>query len=162
MPKNTNKSKTLPIYLVNGPNLNMLGTREPHIYGSTTLAEVEKMAADRAASLGLSLVARQTNHEGEMVEILQEARMGASAVILNAAAYTHTSVALYDVLKTLSVPIIELHISNPHARESFRHHTYVGMAATGTILGMGVYGYVLAVDAAAHLIESRQAKGASK
>lgn len=162
MPKNTNKSKTLPIYLLNGPNLNMLGTREPHIYGRTTLAEIEKMAADRAADLGLSLVAKQTNHEGELVEFLQEARTQASAVILNAAAYTHTSVALYDVLKTLSIPIIELHISNPHARESFRHHTYVGMAATGTILGMGVFGYVLAVDAAAHLIENQKTAGKAK
>src|SRR5579864_2048404 len=158
MPKKTNKSKTLPIYLLNGPNLNTLGTREPHIYGRTTLAEVDKMAADRAASLGLSLVAKQTNHEGELVEFVQEARTHASAVILNAAAYTHTSVALYDAIKTLSIPLIELHISNPHARESFRHHTYVGMAATGTILGLGVYGYVLAVDAAAHLVEKGKGK----
>ena len=162
MPKKTNKSKRLPIYLLNGPNINTLGTREPHIYGRTTLPEVEKMAADRAAGLGYSLVAKQTNHEGELVEFVQEARTHASAVILNAAAYTHTSVALYDAIKTLSIPLIELHISNPHARESFRHHTYVGMAATGTILGLGVFGYALAVDAAAHLIEDRKAKGPSK
>jgi 3-dehydroquinate dehydratase-2 len=162
MPKKTNKSKTLPIYLLNGPNINMLGAREPHIYGRATLAQVEKMAAERAAGLGYALVAKQTNHEGELVEFVQEARTHASAVILNAAAYTHTSVALYDAIKTLSIPLIELHISNPHARESFRHHTYVGMAATGAILGLGVHGYVLAVDAAAHLIADRKAKGPSK
>jgi 3-dehydroquinate dehydratase-2 len=163
MPKKTNKSNTLPIYLLNGPNLNTLGTREPEIYGTTTLAEIEAMAAERAASLGLELVAKQTNHEGELVEFVQEARTKASAVILNAAAYTHTSVALYDAIKTLKIPIIELHISNPHARESFRHHTYVGMAATGTILGLGFYGYVLAVDAAAHLLhKDKKAGGKSK
>lgn len=160
MPKKTNKSKNLPIYLLNGPNLNTLGTREPEIYGTTTLAQIEKSAADRAAELGFGLVAKQTNHEGELVEFIQEARTQASAVILNAAAYTHTSVAIYDALKTLKIPIIELHITNPHARENFRHHTYVGMAATGTILGLGFYGYVLSVDAAAHLVKKNAKTGA--
>jgi 3-dehydroquinate dehydratase-2 len=161
MAKKPNKDNRLPLYLLNGPNLNTLGTREPEIYGTTTLAEIEAMAAAEAKRHGYRLVARQTNSEGGLVDLVQEARTQASAVILNAAAFTHTSVALYDALKMLKCPIIELHISNPHQRESFRHTSYVGMAATGTILGIGFYGYVLAVDAAVHLVEKgkHQAKG---
>jgi 3-dehydroquinate dehydratase-2 len=152
MAKKTSKSKRLPIYLVNGPNLNALGIREPEIYGTTTLAQIEKKAAERAAQHGLGLVAKQSNKEGELVEFIQEARAQGSALIINAAAYTHTSVAVLDALKTLKMPIIEVHISNPMARESFRHHSFVALAATGSITGIGPHGYLLAVDAVAHLL----------
>jgi 3-dehydroquinate dehydratase-2 len=153
MAKKTNKSKTLPIYLVNGPNLNTLGTREPEVYGTTTLAEIESQAAERAAFHGYGLVAKQSNKEGELVEFIQEARTGASALVINAAAYTHTSIAVLDALKMLAIPVIEVHISNPLAREPFRHHSYVALAATGAITGVGPYGYLLAVDAVAHLLK---------
>ena len=152
MARKPKKSKALPIYLLNGPNLNLLGTREPEIYGRTTLAQIEKMAAERARGHGYALVALQSNKEGELVEFVQEARQSASAVIINAAAYTHTSVALLDALKMLEIPVIEVHISNPQVRERFRHHSYISLAATGTITGMGPHGYILAVDAAAHLL----------
>ncbi len=158
MSKKSNKHKALPIYLVNGPNLNTLGTREPEIYGSTTLAQVEAMAAERAASHGYALVARQSNKEGELVDYIQEARTHASALILNAAAYTHTSVAILDALKMLAMPVIEVHISNPQSRESFRHHSYVALAATGSVTGMGTFGYVLAVEAAVNLLKTRASK----
>jgi 3-dehydroquinate dehydratase-2 len=158
MAKKTSKSKTLPIYLVNGPNLNTLGTREPEIYGTTTLAQIEKMAAERAAGHGYGLVAKQSNKEGELVEFIQEARTQGAAVILNAGAYTHTSVAVLDALKMITGPIIEVHISNPLARESFRHHSYVALAATGAITGVGPFGYLLAVDAVAHLLKNGKKK----
>lgn len=152
MARKPKKSKALPIYLLNGPNLNLLGMREPEIYGRTTLAQIEKMAAARAREHGYALVALQSNQEGELVEFVQQARQSASAVIINAAAYTHTSVALLDALKMLEMPVIEVHISNPQARERFRHHSYIARAATGAITGMGPRGYLLAVDAAAHLL----------
>ena len=155
MPKKTSKSKTLPIYLVNGPNLNVLGTREPEIYGTTTLAEIEDAATARAATHGLRLIARQSNKEGELVEILQEARTQAWGVVINAAAYTHTSIAIHDALKALSIPVMEVHISNPLARERFRHHSFVATAATGAVTGVGPYGYLLAVDAIAHLLKHK-------
>jgi 3-dehydroquinate dehydratase-2 len=155
MAKKPKKSKALPIYLVNGPNLNLLGTREPEIYGRTTLAQIEKLAAERARGHGYELIALQSNKEGELVEFIQEARRSASAVIINAAAYTHTSVALLDALKMLEMPVIEVHISNPQARERFRHHSYVSLAATGAITGIGPHGYLLAVDAAVHLLGER-------
>ena len=155
MPKNTSKSKNLPIYLVNGPNLNLLGTREPEIYGTTTLPEIEDKAVGRAATHGYGLVAKQSNKEGELVDFIQEARTKASGLVINAGAYTHTSIAIHDALKALSIPVVEVHISNPLARESFRHHSYVATAANGAITGVGPYGYLLAVDAIAHLIQHK-------
>lgn len=154
MPKNTIKNKKLLIYLLHGPNLNTLGKREPAIYGSTTLAQIEQMAAERAAGHGYGLVAKQSNSEGGLVDFIQEAHTAGVGLILNAGAYTHTSLAVYDALKSLKMPIVELHISNPHARESFRHHSYVGLVATGTIAGLGPHGYVLAVDAVANLLKN--------
>jgi 3-dehydroquinate dehydratase II len=150
MPK---KSKPLPIYILNGPNLNLTGTREPEIYGSTTLAEIGKMAADRAKSHGLSVTFRQSNHEGELVDWIQECRTKGCGLILNAGAFTHTSVALHDACRALSHPIIELHLSNPYAREAFRHRSFIAKAATGVICGLGANGYVLAVDALAALLK---------
>jgi 3-dehydroquinate dehydratase-2 len=144
---------TLPtIYVLNGPNLNLLGTREPEIYGSETLDEIAGALEDRARELGLQVDIRQSNHEGHLVDWLQEANAeGAKAVILNAGAYTHTSVALHDAIKAIAVPVIEVHLSNPQARERFRHRSYVSPVARGTIVGFGAVGYQLALDAAARL-----------
>ena len=145
-----------PVYILNGPNLNLLGTREPHIYGSTTLAEVEATCHQRAKTAGLEISFRQTNHEGQLVEWIQEAIGAAGGIIINPAAYTHTSVAILDALKNFAGPIIELHISNPHQREDFRHRSFVTPVATATLAGFGVYGYGLAVEAMAHLIATRK------
>ena len=136
-----------PIYVLNGPNLNLLGQREPEIYGRATLADIEKLVSDKAGALGLAAECRQSNHEGELVTWIQEAREKASGLILNAAAYTHTSVALHDALATLDIPVIEVHISNIFKRESFRHHSTVSPVATGVICGLGITGYELALDA---------------
>ena len=152
MAKNTSKSKTLPIYIINGPNLNLLGTREPEVYGRTTLGDIETLCAARAKSHGLSIVFLQSNKEGELVEFLQEARSMASSVILNAAAYTHTSVAILDALQMLTLPEIEVHLSNPARREEYRHLSYVAKAATGSITGLGMNSYLLAVDAVAAIL----------
>ena len=146
-----------PVYILNGPNLNLLGTREPEIYGRMTLADAENLAAKTAQQVGLTIVAKQSNHEGDLIDWIQEARAAASAIILNAGALTHTSVALYDALKAFKGPIIEVHISNPFARESFRHHSYVSLAATGVICGLGIQGYALAVQAVAQHLQSRSA-----
>jgi 3-dehydroquinate dehydratase II len=146
-----------PVLILNGPNLNMLGTREPHIYGSTTLADVENMCQARAKQCGLAISFRQSNSEAQLVEWIQEAVNGADGIIINPAAYTHTSVAILDALSMVKAPIIELHISNPHKREPFRHHSYVTPAATALICGLGVSGYPLAVEAIAGLIKARQA-----
>jgi 3-dehydroquinate dehydratase-2 len=152
MAKNSSKSKLLPIYIINGPNLNLLGTREPEIYGRATLGEIEKLCAERGRSHGLSTVFLQSNKEGELVEFLQEARTGSCAVLLNAAAYTHTSVAILDALQMLKQPVIEVHLSNPARREDFRHLSYVAKAATGIVAGLGVNSYLLAIDAAAAIL----------
>jgi len=141
-----------PIFVLNGPNLNMLGTRQPHIYGSETLDDIRKRCEARAASHGLTVVFRQSNKEGELVDWLNEAASAASAVVLNPAAYGHTSIALYDAIKGMETPVIECHLSNPMTREAFRHHSYVSMAAVGTISGLGPRSYELAVDAAAGLV----------
>mgnify|MGYP001556164829 CR=1 FL=1 len=135
------------IYVLNGPNLNLLGVREPEIYGYDTLADIESRCAALLEGTDFGLVFRQSNHEGQLVDWIQEARTKACALILNPAAYTHTSVALYDALKALSIPIIECHLSNPHARETFRHHSYVSLAANGVIAGFGAIGYELAIRA---------------
>lgn len=145
-----------PIYVLNGPNLNLLGTREPEIYGRVTLAEIEKACALRAAQLGRTVVFRQSNVEGELVNWLQEARDKAGAVVLNAGAYTHTSVALHDAIKAIGVPVIETHLSNPAAREEFRHVSLVGQAAKGVIAGFGATSYLLAIEAAALLANEGQ------
>ncbi|MDF1687849.1 MAG: type II 3-dehydroquinate dehydratase [Parvibaculaceae bacterium] len=138
---------TKPIYVLNGPNLNLLGSREPEIYGKTTLADIEKMVADRAVTLGLETDFRQTNSEGELVTWIQEAREGSAGLILNAAAYSHTSIAIFDALSALDVPIMEVHLSNIFKREEFRHHSYVSPIAQGVICGLGAQGYELALDA---------------
>ena len=147
-----------PVYVLNGPNLNMLGTREPHIYGTTSLDDVRTLCEARATLLGLTVVFRQTNHEGELIEWVQEARTQASAVVLNPAAYGHTSIALLDALKSLEIPVVECHLSNPAAREEFRHSSYVSLAATGLVSGFGAKSYELAIEAAAGLIRPTHAK----
>jgi len=140
------------VFVLNGPNLNLLGTREPEIYGYETLDDVAQKLDERASALGLTIEMRQSNHEGHLLDWLHEAQGdGAKAVILNAGALTHTSVALYDAIKAIRTPVIEVHISNPVAREEFRHKSYVGMAAKGTVAGLGVFGYELALEAAAKL-----------
>ena len=135
------------IMILNGPNLNLLGTREPEIYGSETLADVEARCQQRARSLGLAVDFRQSNIEGQLVEWIHEARQSAKGIIINAAAYTHTSVALLDALNTCEMPIIEVHLSNIHQRESFRHKSYIARAADGMICGLGSLGYELALEA---------------
>ncbi len=144
---------TLPtIYVLNGPNLNLLGTREPDIYGSDTLDDIAGALEDQARALGLRIDMRQSNHEGHLIDWLHEANATcAKAVILNAGAFTHTSVALHDAVKSIAVPVIEVHLSNPHARERFRHRSFVAPVAKGTIAGFGAMGYELALDAAARL-----------
>ncbi|MBO6520876.1 MAG: type II 3-dehydroquinate dehydratase [Rhodospirillales bacterium] len=137
------------ILILNGPNLNMLGTREPEIYGSETLADIESRCHARAEALGVSVDFRQSNIEGELVGWIQEARGAASGVIINAAAYTHTSVALLDALNACDMPIVEVHLSNIHQRESFRHKSYIARAADGMICGLGSLGYELALEAVA-------------
>ena len=140
------------VFVLNGPNLNLLGLREPAIYGSDTLDDIAGMLEDRGRELGLEIDMRQSNHEGHLVDWLHEAHFeGARAVILNAAGYTHTSVAILDAIKSIKVPVIEVHISNPHAREAYRHKSFVAMAAHGTIAGFGPFGYELALEAAARL-----------
>jgi 3-dehydroquinate dehydratase II len=140
------------IYVLNGPNLNLLGLREPEIYGSDTLDDIAGRLEDRAQELGAAIEMRQSNHEGHLVEWLHEAQAeGAHAVLLNAGAFTHTSIALYDAIRSIRTPVIEVHLSNPHARESFRHKSYVGMAAKGSIAGFGALSYLLALEAATAL-----------
>ena len=140
------------IYVLNGPNLNLLGTREPEIYGSDTLDDIAGRLEDKAKALGLAIDMRQSNHEGHLLDWLHEAQAKeAKAVLLNAGALTHTSLALYDAIRSIRTPVFEVHLSNPAAREAYRHHSYVGMAARGTIAGFGALGYELALDAAARL-----------
>lgn len=135
------------VYVLNGPNLNLLGLREPEIYGSTTLDEIAGMLEDRASELGLAIDMRQTNHEGMLVDWLHEANADqARAVLLNAAAYTHTSIALLDAIKAITVPVIEVHLSDPKTREAFRHLSYVGMAAAATVEGLGPQSYLVALE----------------
>ncbi len=147
---------SLTIYCLNGPNLNLLGEREPAIYGSATLADLEKLSQAAAAPLGATVIFRQSNHEGELVDWVQEARRQARAVVINAGGYTHTSVALHDALKVLTIPVVEVHLSNPGIREDFRHKSLISPAASGLIAGFGVLGYRLAIQAAAQLAEQRR------
>ncbi|KAH8703787.1 catabolic 3-dehydroquinase [Talaromyces proteolyticus] len=134
------------ILLINGPNLNLLGTREPHIYGSTTLKDVEESSKAQATSLGATLQTFQSNHEGAIVDRIQDARGNTDAIIINPGAYTHTSVAIRDALLGVEIPFIELHVSNVHAREPWRHHSYFSDKAAGIIIGLGAYGYKVAVE----------------
>jgi 3-dehydroquinate dehydratase II len=136
----------LPLLILNGPNLNTLGTREPHIYGHDTLADVEALCVKTAAEYGRTVDFRQSNHEGVLIDWIQEARTGHDGVIINPAGYSHTSVALHDALALLEgKPVLEVHISNIHKRESYRHHSYVSSVADGVIAGCGVQGYALAI-----------------
>ena len=149
---------TKPVLILNGPNLNLLGTREPHIYGSISLAEVEAMCAKKAKEVGLKISFHQSNSEAQLIDWIHQAIEGASGIIINPAGYTHTSVAILDALKMVKHPIIELHISNPHQREEFRHRSFVTLAATAMMCGLGVNGYPLAVQAMADLIKAKKAK----
>ena len=140
------------VYVLNGPNLNRLGLREPGIYGSQTLDDIGAMLVERGEVLGFEIDMRQSNHEGHLVDWLHEAEdKGAHAVLLNAGAYTHTSIALHDAIRSIKVPVIEVHLSNPHLREEFRHKSWVGMAAKGTVAGFGAQSYLVALEAAAGL-----------
>lgn len=142
------------IHVLNGPNLNLLGTREPEIYGHATLEDVEKLCREAGKKHGLGIEFRQSNHEGQLVDWIQEARrQGATGIVINPAAYTHTSIAILDALLMGKVPTIEVHISNIHARDEFRRHSYVSRAAKAVICGFGVQGYVLAIDGIAAMID---------
>lgn len=140
------------IYVLNGPNLNLLGLREPEIYGADTLDDIAGMLEDRARDLGVEVDVRQSNHEGHLVDWLHEAQAeGAKAVLLNAGAYTHTSIALLDAIRAIRTPVIEVHLSDPSTREPFRHHSYVGMGAVDEVKGLGARSYVVALEKAAAL-----------
>jgi 3-dehydroquinate dehydratase II len=140
------------VFVLNGPNLNLLGTREPEIYGTATLADIEAKVRSKAVTLGLAIDFRQTNHEGVLIDWLHEAQaVGAKAVLLNAAAYTHTSIALLDAIKAITVPVIEVHLSDPEQREPFRHHSYVGLGAVEVVKGLGADSYLVALERAAVL-----------
>ncbi len=146
------------IWVLNGPNLNLLGTREPAVYGSTTLADVETSCRQAAQAHGAEIEFRQSNHEGALIDWLHEAGRGGAAtlgVVLNAGAYTHTSVALHDAIKAIAVPVIEVHLSNVHAREPFRHHSFLSPACAGIVVGFGVAGYALAIEGLARSAASR-------
>jgi 3-dehydroquinate dehydratase-2 len=136
------------VLILNGPNLNLLGTRKPEVYGTTTLADVEKLCTDAAAKLGLDVDFRQSNHEGQLIDWIHET--GAIGAVFNPGAFTHTSVALHDAIEGASLPLIECHISNVHKREEFRHHSFISPVASGIIVGFGVHGYVLAIHGLHH------------
>ncbi|KAI1333912.1 catabolic 3-dehydroquinase [Xylariaceae sp. FL0016] len=145
------------ILLINGPNLNLLGTREPHIYGSTTLADVEASATSHAASLSATLATFQSNHEGAIVDRIQAARAErVDAIVINPAGFTHTSVAIRDALLAVDIPFVELHVSNVHAREEWRRHSYFSDKAVAIIAGLGVYGYTAAVEFAARHMKVKE------
>lgn len=141
------------VYILNGPNLNLLGQRQPEIYGSTTLADVESDCRTLGRELGVDVVFFQSNHEGAIIDMIHEARQNAQAIIINPAAFTHSSVAILDALNTFDGPVIEVHISNVHRRESFRHHSYVSLRADGVMAGFGTHGYALALRHAAKLVQ---------
>ncbi|MGE0827937.1 MAG: type II 3-dehydroquinate dehydratase [Hyphomonadaceae bacterium] len=151
MPNPTDK----PIFILNGPNLNLLGQREPEVYGRDTLDDIKSACAARAAELGRAIDFRQSNHEGELIDWLHEARISAALVIFNPGAYTHTSVALHDAVKAIAIPVIEIHLSNPASREPFRHMSYVSPVAKGVIAGFGAGSYALALDAADRLLNAK-------
>ena len=144
------------VLVLNGPNLNLLGTREPEVYGRTTLAQIEAACVARGRELGLAVECRQSNHEGELVTWVQEARNGHQGIVLNAGALTHSSIALLDALQAVGLPLVEVHLSNIYRRESFRHHSYISRAATGTICGFGSQSYLLALEAMAGLLKTEE------
>ncbi|MGZ9034296.1 MAG: type II 3-dehydroquinate dehydratase [Rhodospirillales bacterium] len=135
------------ILVLNGPNLNLLGTRQPEVYGSTTLADVEAMCADKAKALGIEIDFRQSNHEGTLVDWIHEAKGKHDGIVINAGAYTHTSIALHDAIASVELPVAEVHISNIHKREEFRHLSYISKVSVGMICGFGTYGYLMGIDA---------------
>jgi 3-dehydroquinate dehydratase-2 len=144
------------IYVLNGPNLNLLGTREPEKYGHTTLADVEKLCRETAKGLGLEVDFRQSNHEGVIVDWFHEARQkGVAGIVINPAGYSHTSVAILDAIAAVQIPTVEVHITNIHQREEFRHHSYISKGARGVICGLGVTGYALAITGLASLIGAK-------
>ena len=149
----TTDAVTRTVYVLNGPNLNLLGRRDPETYGTATLADVEKLCADEAGRLGLGLVFRQSNHEGVLIDWIHEAFEAGAAVVGNFGAYTHTSIAIMDALAVITAPVIEVHISDIHAREEFRHRSYVALVATEAIIGQGVAGYPAALRRVARLLE---------
>jgi 3-dehydroquinate dehydratase-2 len=156
MAKTPEKSHNKTIYVLNGPNLNMLGTREPQTYGHARLADVEKLCSETAAQFGLKVDCRQSNREGELIDFIQEAHArNAAGIVINAGGYSHTSIALHDALKAVKVPAVEVHISNIHARESFRHHSFTAMAAFATLAGFGIDGYRLAISGLAARIGAK-------
>jgi 3-dehydroquinate dehydratase-2 len=147
------------VLILNGPNLNLLGTRKPEVYGTTTLADVEKLCADAAAKLGLDVDFKQSNHEGQLIDWIHETGAAVKAgesigAVFNPGAFTHTSVALHDAIEGASLPVIECHISNVHKREEFRHHSFISPVASGIIVGFGVHGYVLAIQGLHQLSQS--------
>jgi 3-dehydroquinate dehydratase-2 len=147
-----------PVYVLNGPNLNMLGLREPAVYGRDTLADIQKLCAARAKDAGLSIDFRQSNSEGELVGWIQEARAKGAGIILNAGGYTHTSIAILDALQAAELPVIEVHLSNIFRRDEFRQHSFISLAATGVICGLGAKGYELALEAMAALVKKASSK----
>jgi len=144
------------VLVLNGPNLNLLGQRQPEVYGSATLADVEALCRSTAAEFGLQAECRQSNAEHVLIDAIHECRIGTAGIVINAGAYTHTSVAILDALNACEVPVIECHISNVHRREAFRHHSYVSKAATAVLAGFGIHGYALAIR---HLAQLRRAGG---
>ncbi len=145
-------AKAPSVLILNGPNLNLLGTREPEIYGRTTLADIEAQCRARAGELGLSVECRQSNGEGQLVDWIQEARGSRAAIVINPGGYSHTSIAILDALQAADLPVVEVHLSNIHKRETFRQHSYVSKAAQGVICGFGAQGYLMALDALARLL----------
>jgi len=143
------------VLVLNGPNLNLLGEREPEIYGTDTLADIEALCRKAASLAGLDVDFRQSNHEGVLIDAIQEARTTAVGIVVNAGAYTHTSVALRDALSAVSVPVFEVHLSNVHKRESFRHHSYLSAVSTGVIMGCGPSGYAYAIARISELVDDR-------
>ncbi|AMW35327.1 type II 3-dehydroquinate dehydratase [Haematospirillum jordaniae] len=146
------------VMILNGPNLNLLGTRQPDLYGHETLADIEAMCHTHAAGLGMTLAFRQSNHEGELVSWVQEAPGAFGGLVINAAAYTHTSIALMDALLSVQIPAIEVHLTNIHQREPFRHNSWIARAAHGMICGLGSHGYILALDALNALLTDQKQK----
>ena len=147
---------TRTIAILNGPNLNMLGTREPEIYGKTTLAQIEALCRDAATKHGFTIDFKQSNHEGELIDWVQQAGHTSCGIIINAAGYTHTSVALHDALKMVKIPVIEVHLSDPKTREPFRHYSFIEAVAKETISGQGAQGYVLAIEALSNSLVTRR------
>jgi 3-dehydroquinate dehydratase-2 len=156
MAKTPDKTAEQTIYVLNGPNLNLLGTREPQTYGHARLADVEKLCMETAAQFGLKADCRQSNREGELIDFIHEAHARqAAGIVINAGAYSHTSIALHDALKAVKVPAVEVHISNIHARESFRHHSFTAIAAFAVLAGFGIDGYRLAINGLAAKIGAK-------